>query len=146
MNKDEKDTLRAMFMSVLITARQKYKIGRLSPICGATLSSTASAAAICWLLGGNLTQIEGAMRTMYSNITGMICDGAKDGCAMKLCTCSGEAVLAARLAIFNCCASKNDGIVSKRVEDCIDNIARLSQEGMKPVDSNVIDIMMAKKD
>lgn len=145
LKKDEETMLRAMFMSILVTIRQKYKVGRLSPVCGATLSGTASAAAITWMLGGDIDQIEGAMRTMYANLTGMMCDGAKDGCAMKLCTCSGEAVMAARLALCGSMASKTDGIVSARVEDCIDNIARLSQEGMKAVDMNVIEIMMAKK-
>lgn len=145
LKKDEETMLRAMFMTILVTIRQKYKVGRLSPICGATLSGTASSAAITWMLGGNIDQIEGAMRTMYANLTGMMCDGAKDGCAMKLCTCSGEAVMAARLALAGSMASKTDGIVSARVEDCIDSIARLSQEGMKAVDMNVIEIMMAKK-
>lgn len=145
LKKDEETMLRAMFMTILVTIRQKYKVGRLSPICGATLSGTASSAAITWMLGGNIDQIEGAMRTMYANLTGMMCDGAKDGCAMKLCTCSGEAVMAARLALAGSMASKADGIVSARVEDCIDSIARLSQEGMKAVDMNVIEIMMAKK-
>ncbi|MEG1049969.1 MAG: L-serine ammonia-lyase, iron-sulfur-dependent, subunit alpha, partial [Oscillospiraceae bacterium] len=130
--------------AILVTIRQKYKVGRLSPVCGATLSGTASAAAITWMLGGNIKQIEGAMKTMYANLTGMMCDGAKDGCAMKLCTCSGEAVMAARLAMCGSMASKTDGIVSEKVEDCIDSVARLSKEGMKAVDMNVIEIMMAK--
>lgn len=144
LNIDEEKTLRAMFMSILITFRQKYKVGRLSPICGATLSGAASSAAITWLLGGNVEQIEGAMQTMFSNLTGMMCDGAKDGCAMKLSTCSGEAVMAARLALCGSIASKTDGIVSEHIEETISNVARLSQEGMKAVDMNVINIMMAK--
>ncbi|MEG1896022.1 MAG: L-serine ammonia-lyase, iron-sulfur-dependent, subunit alpha [Oscillospiraceae bacterium] len=145
LNKDEETMLRGMFMAILVTIRQKYKVGRLSPVCGATLSGTASAAAITWMLGGNIKQIEGAMKTMYANLTGMMCDGAKDGCAMKLCTCSGEAVMAARLAMCGSMASKTDGIVAEKVEDCIDNVARLSKEGMKAVDMNVIEIMMAKE-
>lgn len=144
LNIDNEKTLRAMFMSIIITFRQKFKVGRLSPICGATLSGAASSAAITWLLGGNVKQIEGAMQTMFSNLTGMMCDGAKDGCAMKLSTCSGEAVMAARLALRGSIASKTDGIVSERIEETISNVARLSQEGMKAVDMNVINIMMAK--
>lgn len=144
LNIDSEKTLRAMFMSIIITFRQKFKVGRLSPICGATLSGAASSAAITWLLGGNVSQIEGAMQTMFSNLTGMMCDGAKDGCAMKLSTCSGEAVMAARLALCGSIASKTDGIVSERIEETISNVARLSQEGMKAVDMNVINIMMAK--
>lgn len=144
LNIDNEKTLRAIFMSIIITFRQKFKVGRLSPICGATLSGAASSAAITWLLGGNVKQIEGAMQTMFSNLTGMMCDGAKDGCAMKLSTCSGEAVMAARLALCGSIASKTDGIVSERIEETISNVARLSQEGMKAVDMNVINIMMAK--
>ncbi len=145
LGKDRETVLRSVFMAIIITIRQKYKVGRLSPICGATLSGAASSAVITWLLGGNIEQMEGAMRTMYANLTGMMCDGAKDGCAIKLATCSGEAVMAARLALYGSMASKSDGIVSARIEDSIDNIARLSKEGMAPIDMNVIDIMMAKK-
>ncbi len=145
LEKDLETTLRAVFMSIIITIRQKYKVGRLSPICGATLSGTSSAAVITWLLGGDIGQMEGAMRTMYANLTGMMCDGAKDGCAIKLATCSGEAVMSARLAMYGSMASKTDGIVSAKVEDCIDSVARLSKEGMAPIDMNVIDIMMSKE-
>ncbi len=145
LKKDNECMLRALFMAITITIRQKYKVGRLSPICGAILSAAASAAVITRLLGGSLEQMEGAMRTMYANITGMMCDGAKDGCAMKLATCSGEAVMAARLALYGSMATSTDGIVSARVEDCIDNVAKLSQEGMKDVDMQVIDIMMSKE-
>ena len=144
LNIEDERALRALFMSILLTFRQKYKVGRLSPICGATLSGAASSAAITWLLGGNIVQMEGAMQTMFSNLTGMMCDGAKDGCSMKLSTCSGEAVMAARLALYGSIASKTDGIVSSSIEETISNVARLSQEGMKAVDMNVINIMMAK--
>ncbi len=144
LEKDDETLYRALFMAILLTIRMKYKVGRLSPICGATLSGTASAAVITWLLGGDITQMEGAMQTMFSNIFGMICDGAKDGCAMKLATCSGEAVNAARLAIANVAASHMDGIVCEKVEDTIANVARLSKEGMKDIDMNVIDIIKGK--
>lgn len=144
LEKDDETLYRALFMAIILTIRMKYKVGRLSPICGATISGTASAAVITWLLGGDITQMEGAMQTMFANIAGMICDGAKDGCAMKLSTCSGEAVNAARLARANVMPSKLDGVVCECVEDTIANIARLSQEGMKDIDLNVIDIIMEK--
>lgn len=145
LEKDQETLYRALFMAILLTIRMKYEVGRLSPICGATLSGTASAAVITWLLGGDISQMEGAMQTMFSNIFGMICDGAKDGCAMKLSTCSGEAVNAARLARANVTPCKLDGVVCEFVEDTIKNVARLSQEGMKDIDLNVIDIIMEKK-
>lgn len=140
----EEKMLRALFISILLTIRQKFVVGRLSPICGATLAAAASSAAITWILGGTVAQMEGAMQTMYANITGMMCDGAKDGCAIKLATCSGEAVMAARLALMGSIACKTDGIVSEKVEDSIQNVARLSKEGMKAVDLNVIDILVQK--
>ncbi len=145
LNKDEETMIRGIFMSVLLTIRQKYVVGRLSPICGATLSGTSSAAVITWLLGGSYEQMEAAMRTMYATVTGMMCDGAKNGCAAKLSACSGEAVIAARLAINDVSASKVDGIVCDKIEDSINGIARLSKEGMAAVDMNVIEILMSKK-
>ncbi len=140
----EEKTLRALFMCILIAIRIKYAIGRLSPICGAMFSGASSAAAICWILGGNQTQIEGAMQNVFANLSGIMCDGAKDGCAIKISTCSGEAVLAAKLALNGCIATQTDGIVSKTVEQTIESVARLSKEGMKDVDMNLINIMIDK--
>ena len=137
--------LRALLLSILVTIRIKYHVGRLSPICGATLSGSGAAAAIAWLLGGNQTQIEGAIQNMLGNLAGMLCDGAKDDCAMKLCTCAGEAVLSAQLALGGSIIQKTDGIISQRVEDTIKNVACLSKEGMSTVDMKIINIMMNKE-
>lgn len=136
--------LRALFMSILIMLRLKNRLGRLSPICGAMLGGTASSAAIAWLLGGKKEEMLGAMQNMFANISGMMCDGAKDGCSIKLCTCSGEAVLSAKYSIEGVRASGSDGIVSESIEETINNIGRLSSEGMREVDMNVIDILMKK--
>ena len=145
MKYDEEKMLRGMFLSIMLTARQKVMVGRLSPVCGAFLAGASAAAAITWMMGGNIEQIEGAMNNIYASIAGMMCDGAKDGCAMKLASCAGEAVTAARLALSGISATKTDGIVSANVEDSIDNIGVLSKVGMSAVDMNVIDILMHKK-
>lgn len=145
MKYDEEKMIRGMFLSIMLTARQKVMVGRLSPVCGAFLAGASAAATITWMMGGNMAQIEGAMKNIYASIAGMMCDGAKDGCAMKLATCAGEAVTAARLSLSGVVASKTDGIVSERVEDSIDNIGVLSKIGMSAVDMNVIDILMHKK-
>lgn len=141
----EEKMLRALLLSILVTIRIKYHVGRLSPICGATLSGSGAAAAIAWLMGGNQTQIEGAIQNMLGNLAGMLCDGAKDDCAMKLCTCAGEAVLSAQLALGGSIIQKTDGIISQRVEDTIKNVACLSKEGMSTVDMKIINIMMNKE-
>ena len=132
-------------MSILITIYIKYHVGRLSPICGATLSGAAASGAIAWLMGGNIDQIEGAIQNMLGNLSGMICDGAKEGCSLKLSNCAGEAVLSAKLSTNNRIIQHTDGIISSNVEDTIRNVAALSKIGMSKVDMNIIDIMQQKQ-
>ncbi len=142
---EEEKTLRAVMMSILITIYIKYHVGRLSPICGATLSGAAASGAIAWLMGGNIDQIEGAIQNMLGNLSGMICDGAKEGCSLKLSNCAGEAVLSAKLSTNNRIIQHTDGIISSNVEDTIRNVAALSKIGMSKVDMNIIDIMQQKQ-
>lgn len=141
----EEKMLRSVMMSILLTIRIKYHVGRLSPICGATLSGAAGAGAVVWLMGGSREQIEGAIQNMLGSVSGMLCDGAKDGCALKLGNCAGEAVLAAGLAMEGSIIRQTDGIISRRVEETIRNVSRLSREGMSGVDMNIISIMLSKE-
>lgn len=136
--------LRGVMISIMMTIYIKYHVGRLSPVCGATLSGAAASCAITWLLGGNLSQMEGAIQNMVGNLVGMVCDGAKDGCALKLCNCAGEAVLSAQLALHQCIIKETDGIISKRVEDTVKNITHLSTIGMAAADKAMIFSMMGK--
>lgn len=136
--------LRGVMISIMMTIYIKYHVGRLSPVCGATLSGAAASCGITWLLGGNLSQMEGAIQNMAGNLVGMVCDGAKDGCALKLCTCAGEAVLSAQLALHKCIIKETDGIISKRVEDTVKNITHLSTIGMAAADKAMISSMMGK--
>ncbi len=142
---DEETTLRALFMCYLISIRIKYAIGVLSPICSALFTGAGSSAAIAWILGGNQRQMEDAMQYMFSSLSGIVCDGAKDSCASKLCNCAGEAVLSARLALYGSAPDESDGLISEAVEHTIDNLARVSNESMTDVDINLIDIMMNKQ-
>lgn len=142
---EEERMLRSVMMSILLTIHIKYHVGRLSPICGATLSGAAGAGAVVWLMGGSKGQIEGAIQNMLGNLSGMLCDGAKDGCSLKLGNCAGEAVMAAGLAMGGSVIRQTDGIISRRVEDTIRNVARLSREGMSQVDRNIISIMLNKE-
>ncbi len=142
---EREKTLRALFMCYLLSIRIKYAIGILSPICSALFTAAGGAGTITWILGGNQQQIEDAMQNMFSSLSGIMCDGAKDSCASKLCNCAGEAVLAAKLALYGSAPNASDGIISEHVEHTIDNIARVSTESMHDVDMNLIDIMMNKQ-
>lgn len=82
---------------------------------------------------------------MLGNLSGMICDGARDGCALKLSTCSGEAVMSAIPALGGSVIAETDGIVCRRAEDTIKNVSALSCEGMAAVDNSTISLMMNKK-
>ena len=136
--------LRAEFMAMLITMYLKYHVGRLSPICGATLAASGGAAGMAYMMGGDLTQISGAVQNMMGGVAGMFCDGAKGGCALKLAICAGEAVYSAMLAMDYSIIQSTDGIISVNVEDTAKNLAKLSHEGLAEVDMKVIEIMMAK--
>lgn len=140
----EEKMLRAQMLGLLITMYMKYHVGRLSPICGATLAGSGSSAGITYMLGGGLKQISGAVQNMLGCLAGMLCDGAKGGCALKLATCAGEAVYSALYALDDSIIQDTDGIIGETVEDTIKNVARLSLEGMATVDSKIIDIMLHK--
>ncbi|MDL2248448.1 L-serine ammonia-lyase, iron-sulfur-dependent, subunit alpha [Tyzzerella sp. OttesenSCG-928-J15] len=141
---DEEKTIRGVMLSILTTIYIKYHVGRLSPVCGATLSGAAASSAIAWMMGGNISQVEGAIQNMMGNLSGMLCDGAKDGCALKLANCAGEALLSALISLNGSVISKTDGLICEHVEDTIKNIARLTNEGLSSVDQNIISIMLDK--
>ncbi len=145
LNCGEEKMLRAEMLGLLITIYIKYHVGRLSPICGATLSGAGSSGAITWLLGGDIDAVSGAVQNMLGCLSGMICDGAKGGCALKLATCAGEAVYSALYALDHSRIQSTDGIISEKVEDTVKNVACLSLEGMAEVDRKIIDIMLHKK-
>ncbi|MBR4015316.1 MAG: serine dehydratase subunit alpha family protein [Anaerotignum sp.] len=141
----EEKMLRAEFLGMLITMYMKYHVGRLSPICGATLAASGCAAGMVYMMDGSLEQICGAVQNMMGGVAGMFCDGAKGGCALKLAICAGEAVYAALYAMDNSIIQASDGIISTAVEDTIGNLTKLSHEGLSAVDMKVIEIMQTKK-
>lgn len=141
---DRERILRAVMFSSLTTIYIKSYVGRLSPICGATLSGAAASGAITWLLGGGYIQVANAIQNMFGNLAGMVCDGAKDGCALKLAACASEAVMCAQLAANNIGIKSTDGVISDSVDDTIRNIAQLSNTGMDKTDMSIIDIMLNK--
>lgn len=143
MNYDEEKLARTLAFSHLVTAYIKVFTGGLSPVCGcAVAAGIGASASIAWALGGTNKQVAGSIRNMVGNLTGMVCDGAKGGCAFKLSTASAEAIIQAKLAMLNVIISDIDGIVSPGAELTIKNLGSFCSEGMKSADEEIIDIML----
>lgn len=140
---NEVDLSKALAISHVITSYVKHYIGRLSPLCGCSIAaSTGSACAITWLMGGSYAQIQGTVKNILANQSGVICDGAKPGCAFKLGTAAAAGVQSSLLAIGGYYACKNNGIVTGTAEESIKNLKTLSEKGMYNVDRTIIDIML----
>lgn len=141
---DEK-LARTLAFSHLVTAYIKVYTGGLSPVCGcAVAAGIGASASIAWVLGGTNEQIGGAIKNMVGTLTGMICDGAKGGCAFKLSTAASEAIIQAKLALANVHINDLDGIVNPLAEDTIKNLGKFCSEGMKSADSEILEIMINK--
>ncbi|QXM07449.1 L-serine ammonia-lyase, iron-sulfur-dependent, subunit alpha [Crassaminicella indica] len=139
----EKERLaRALAISHIMNSYIKYYIGRLSAICGCGVAAaTGASVAIVWLMGANDKQIEGTIKNMIANVSGMICDGAKVGCALKLATSAATAVQSAILALNNNIVPAKNGIVADTAEETIKNLGTLSQEGMSITDHVILKVM-----
>lgn len=142
---NQENLLRAVTLSHLITIYIKSRFGRLSALCGAAIAGTGASCGITYLLGGGLPQIKYAIQNMLGNVTGMLCDGAKAGCAMKVSTCINAAVQSAIMALEDRCISGTDGIVEQDVEASIENLCRLGNQGSVEADRIILDIMLNKK-
>ena len=142
---DEEAMLRAEALSQLITIHIKTYIGRLSPLCGCAIaSSIGSACGVVYLMGGGLEQIHFAIQNMIADISGLICDGAKSSCALKIASSVASAMQCAQLAMAGVGATSLDGIIAADVENSIRNLANLGSEGMKRTDRVILDMMIAK--
>ncbi|OZV12122.1 hypothetical protein CIW83_10880 [Tissierella sp. P1] len=138
----DEDLVKALAISHIITSYVKRYIGRLSNLCGCSIAaSIGSGAAIAWLLGDK-NAITSTINNIIANQAGVICDGAKPSCALKLGTAASTAVQSALLAIEGITIKDFNGIVDNQVEKSIRNLAKLSGEGMKNIDDTVIEIML----
>ncbi|MDR1755398.1 MAG: L-serine ammonia-lyase, iron-sulfur-dependent, subunit alpha [Culturomica sp.] len=136
--------IRALALSNLIAAHIHYYMGHLSALCGILIAATGSASAITYLMGGNYEQVVNTIKTMCSNLTGMMCDGAKQGCALKVYSGVSAAVQAAMLSMRGI-KTHNDGIVEENVEQTIRNIGIIGTAGMEQTDKTILHIMRNKK-
>ena len=140
---DEK-LARALILSNLVAIHIKHYLGKLSALCGCVVASTGSACGIVYLQDGTYEQVCAAIKNMAGNITGMVCDGAKVGCAMKVASGVSCAVQSAVLALRGTCIPSTDGIIEDDVEKTIRNIGAIGSAGMKVTDRMILDIMLCK--
>ena len=141
---DDERLARALVLSHLIAIHIKGYLGKLSALCGCVIASTGSACGLVYLRGGDYEQICAAIKNMIGNITGMVCDGAKVGCAMKVASGVSSALQSAVLAREGICISEHDGIIEKDIEKTIRNLGRIGSVGMQNTDNMILDIMVCK--
>ena len=141
---DEQIT-RALVLNHLMSIYIKQGIGRLSALCGIVNASIGVACGIVFLHGGSFEQICFAIKNMINTIAGMVCDGAKPSCALKMSTGLYSAFVSAELAYHDCVVDATDGLSESDVDCSIHNLGRLGHDGMDQVDDTVLDIMTHKQ-
>ena len=140
----DEELARALVLSHLVAIHIKGYLGKLSALCGCVIASTGSACGLVYLRGGDYEQICAAIKNMIGNITGMVCDGAKVGCAMKVASGVSSALQSAVLAREGICISEHDGIIEKDIEKTVQNLGRIGSIGMQNTDNMILDIMVCK--
>jgi len=141
---NEEQTLRALALSNLTVIYIKQSLGRLSALCGCVVAATGSACGITYLKGGHYEEITYAVKNMIANISGMICDGAKPGCALKVTSGVATAVIAASLAIEHSYPDATEGIIDEDIDQTIHNLTRIGHDGMVQTDELILNIMTHK--
>ena len=141
----EEQLIRALILSHLTSIHIKSSMDRLSALCGASVAATGASCGIVYLMGGSYEHIEYAIKNMVGNVAGMICDGAKNACSLKIASCVSAAVQGALLAINSIGVSNIEGIVEEDIERTIANLVQLSSPGMIETDKVILDIMTHKK-
>ena len=141
----EEELTRALVLSHLTAIYIKQSLGRLSALCGCVVASTGSSCGLTYLMGGGYEQVAASVKNMIANLAGMVCDGAKPSCALKVSSGVSTAVLSAMLAVQNHSVSSVEGLIEDDVDRCIHNMTRLGSLGMKETDKMVLDIMTHKK-
>jgi len=137
--------IEAICLSHIITAYVKAQTGRLSAVCGCSIAAGAGATAgTTYLLGGDIAHIAGAIKNLTEDLAGVICDGAKAGCSLKLATAAGTAVQAALLSLQGVCVKPTDGIIGQSPEQTMQNVGTLSTQGMIETDRTILNIMLNK--
>ena len=140
----EEQTVRALMLSHLMVIYIKQSLGRLSALCGCVVAATGSACGICYLMGGDFEKVVATAKNMIANLTGMICDGAKPSCAMKLASGVSTAMMSAMMAMEGQSVCQLEGIVDDDIDRCVSNLTRIGREGMRETDRLILEIMTSK--
>lgn len=141
---DEEKTARALMLSHLTSIYIKQSLGRLSALCGCVVASTGASAGLTYLMGGGYNEICAAVKNMIANLTGMICDGAKPSCSLKISSGVSTALMSAMLAMNGKCVTEAEGIISDDVDKSIRNLTSIGREAMQETDKLVLEIMTCK--
>lgn len=142
LNFSKEQMLRALALGHLVNLLAKSYIGSLAPICSSGIASGAgAAAAVTWLLGGNEASVLGSIQNMLGGIGGMLCDGAKEGCAHKAALAAYAAVTAAQLSVAGCHVADRDGICSGELHGLFQNMSRVIFDGMGSANETLLSIM-----
>ena len=140
----EEQLIRALILSHLTVIYIKQSLGRLSALCGCVVASTGSSCGVTYLMGGTYEEVSMAVKNMVANLTGVICDGAKPSCALKLASAVSTAVFSAVMAMEHRCVTSLEGIVDDDVDKSIRNLTSIGSKGMMETDRMILDIMTSK--
>lgn len=143
--KSEEDLARALILSHLTAIYIKNHMGRLAAFCGCVVAATGSSCGITRLMGGGYQQITYAVKNMIANLTGMVCDGAKPSCSLKVASGVSTAVFSAMMAMENRYVTSLEGIIEEDPDRCIRNLASVGSYGMEETDKLVLHIMTHKE-
>lgn len=144
MNKPKDQLIKALALSHLMVIYIKRRLGRLSGLCGVTVAGIGASCGITFLMGGNRKQVAYSIQNMIGNIAGVICDGAKPSCALKVSSATSSATFSAMMAMDNKVVSSLEGIADDDVDKTIRNLTDIGSEGMIQTDKMVLDIMTKK--
>ena len=140
----EEELIRALTLSHLTAIYIKQSLGKLSALCGCVVASTGSSVGVTYLMGGDYSHCCAAVKNMVANLTGMICDGAKPSCSLKLTSGVSTAILSALLAMEGKCVTSQEGIVDDDIDRSIHNLTAIGADAMCITDEMVLNIMTSK--
>lgn len=141
---DDEQLTRALALSNLTSIYIKQSLGRLSALCGCVVASTGASVGLVYLMGGGYDEMCSAIKNMVANLTGMICDGAKPACALKITSGVSTALMSAILAMNGKCVTSQEGIVHDDIDRTIHNLTAIGREAMTETDHYVLDLMINK--
>ncbi len=144
VNATHEQTVRALVLSNLTSIYIKQSLGRLSALCGCVVASTGASSALVYLMGGGYEQVCAAVKNMVANLTGMICDGAKPACALKISSGVSTALMSAMMAMEDRCVTSAEGIVCDDVDQTVHNLTAIGRHAMSVTDKFVLELMTNK--